>query len=238
MEMVGIILAAGRSRRFGSDKSKVLIEFGDEPMVAIVARAMSAVVDRTIVVVGENRDEVADELSGMEIEFVIQEEQMGTGHAVMVAEGAVSDPGELVITSYADKPLVQSGTFKKIADEHIASGSKITVVVAMMDDPRRKGRVVRDADGQFSAVVEYRDATEEQRAIHEVHAGFLCAEAGGLFERLKRIEPGNVAGEYYLTDVYHEYVNDGLPVNTCMIEASHCWDVNTIDDLKAIVPSS
>lgn len=197
-----ILLAAGQGTRFKSDLAKVLHPILGRPMLAYVldaARGLGA--DRLKVVVGHQADAVAAAVNGPDLEFVVQEPQLGTGHAVMQAADVFRGFGGDVIILMGDTPLLTTDALRPLVEDHRATGAACTVLSMVPDDPFGYGRVVRDSAGGFAKIVEERDADEETRKIGEVNAGFYVCDAARLFEALDQIRPDNDQGEYYLTDV-------------------------------------
>jgi bifunctional UDP-N-acetylglucosamine pyrophosphorylase / glucosamine-1-phosphate N-acetyltransferase len=164
------------------------------------------------VVLGVGREMMEQALAGQAVEIALQQEQKGTGHAVMSAAALFADfAGDLLITC-ADIPLVRPETLKALLAEHRARGAAGTVLTAIYDDPTGYGRVVRDEGGLVTCIVEHKDASEEVRCLREINAGIYVFDAGKLFAALSRLRPDNAQGEYYLPDVLAEFVSRGEPV--------------------------
>lgn len=232
--MIGVILAGGRNRRFGEERPKFLELFRGEVMIRHVLNAMSPLVTHAVVVTGPWEPETRDALASTDkVEYVRQSEPRGTGHAVLALEGHVPEDAALLI-SFADKPFVTEETFRILAEHHLSTGADITLSTAVMENPRKKGRVIRDQQGRFLRIVETRDATPEELAVQEVHAGFICARADGLFRQLHRVGPSAHTQEIYLTAVYELYLDAGLKVETAQVPALSCFDVNTREELSEI----
>ena len=149
--------------------------------------------------------------------YVVQEPQLGTGHAVMQAEPLLRDASDLVLVTYADMPLVSPDTLRQLVAAHQKNPAVITMVTVIAADPRGFGRILRDAAGQVQAIVEEAQATPEQLAIRELNASVYCFSAGWLWPALQRI-PLSPKGEYYLTDLVGLAVADGLPVQALVAE--------------------
>lgn len=199
-----IILAAGKGTRMQSDLPKVCHEVGGRAMVcAVVDACLHAGCGRVVAVVGYEQDRVRSALApyGNRVEFVVQEEQLGTGHAVMMAaplfEGADGD----VFVLAGDGPLIRAATLATLLERHRAAGAAATLATSVIADPAGYGRIVRDGAGRFQAIVEQRVATPEQLAIREVNPSYYCFAAERLFWALERVERNEVGGEYYVTDV-------------------------------------
>jgi bifunctional N-acetylglucosamine-1-phosphate-uridyltransferase/glucosamine-1-phosphate-acetyltransferase GlmU-like protein len=155
------------------------------------------------VVVGYKQELVREALAGEAgVEFVVQEEQLGTGHAVMMAEPAFrAEPGRDVFVLCGDGPLIRVATLDQMLGRHRVQGAAATLATSTIEDPTGYGRIVRDAGGRFAGIVEQKNATPEQLAIREVNPSYYCFGAGELFESLKRVGRNELTGEYYITDV-------------------------------------
>ena len=212
MALEVIVLAAGQGTRMRSKRPKVLHEIGGRPMLSHVletARALAPT--RLHVVVGAGAEEIrACYGDTPDISWVNQEEQLGSGHAVLQAMPRVSDEATVLVL-YADVPLVGAATLDACVAASAGRGG-MALVTADTPTPDGLGRIVRDADGSVTAIVEDRDATDEQRAITEVNTGILAAPAALLGKLLGEVGNDNAQGEYYLTDVVGGAVAAGIPV--------------------------
>ena len=195
-----IILAAGKGTRMKSKLPKVLHKVGGKPMLQhVVDAAKRAGSSREVVVVGAGAQLVEKTISG--VEFVLQEEQLGTGHAVLSARKNFSASKGTVLILCGDTPLLTSELLKKFADTHENSNCAATVLTAEMPDPKGYGRVIHEADGTFKKIVEDKDASEDEQKIREVNAGVYCFDVQKLFSALDKVSNDNAQGEYYLPDV-------------------------------------
>lgn len=225
-----IILAAGQGTRMGSDLPKVCHEVGGRAMVCAVVVACQRVGCSTIaVVVGHRQELVRGALAGWDgVRFVVQEEQLGTGHAVGCArEVFAAQPGREVLVLCGDGPLIRTQTLEALLDRHRSMGADATLATSVLDDPSGYGRIVRGADGAFEAIVEEKNATAEQLAIREVNPSYYCFTAGALFETLGRVRRHEGSGEYYITDVPELLLGAGGRVE--VIEAVPAEDVLSIN---------
>jgi len=198
------VLAAGKGTRMHSARPKVLHRVGGLPLIEHVLRTADALQPRsTSVVVGHQADSVREALSRHpRLKFVVQEPQLGTGHAVLQVESALKNAqGTLVVLS-GDVPLLTSSTLKRFIQHHVTSGSSMTVLTMVADDPSGYGRIVRGGDSgdQFACVVEERDANSQQQLIREVNSGIYAFALDGLFEAIRRIGTENAQREHYLPD--------------------------------------
>jgi len=167
--------------------------------------------EKPIVVVGHGADEVTEYL-GESAQTVLQEPQLGTGHAAMQAESLLKGKTDMVIVTYADMPLLRGETFKQLVETQRLNSGPFSLLTVKADDPRGFGRIVRKADGTVEAIVEEYVATPEQKRIKELNVGAYCFDEDWLWDALKRIEKNPKKGEYYLTDVVEIAVKDNLPV--------------------------
>lgn len=193
-----------------SDLPKVLHRLGGKPLISHVLKtAQELRPDRLLVVVGHGREEVVKELAGTGAEWVVQEPQLGTGHAVQQTQAALSGfVGEVVVLS-GDVPLLKAATLRRLIEAHRRAGAAATVLSALADDPAEYGRIVRTGNGRFVRIVETREATPAEKAIREINSGIYCFRADGIFGALGRVKTDNSKGEYYLTDVISILIETG-----------------------------
>ncbi|EAX47395.1 UDP-N-acetylglucosamine pyrophosphorylase [Thermosinus carboxydivorans Nor1] len=211
-ELAALVLAAGKGTRMKSALPKVLHKVGGKPMVQhVLDAARQAGATRNIVVIGFGAEAVAAELDG-QAEFVVQAEQLGTGHAVMQAESKLADFPGTVLVLCGDTPLLEGEMLKELVVQHRAQQAAATVLTAHMPDPTGYGRVIRSTDGQVLKIVEQKDASPAERAVNEVNTGIYCFEGPALFRALRSVRRDNAQGEYYLTDVIGILVNEGAKV--------------------------
>lgn len=204
-----VILAAGRGTRLKSEKAKVLHEVLGRPMIDYAVRAaLDAGARRAVVVTGYQRDKVEGWLRNRpyadRLEFAVQDRQLGTAHAVWMAEPYLDDGPEYTIVQYGDVPLMDAETLETFAERTINSRHHLGLMTAVLDDPKKYGRVVRDDAGDLLRIVEYADATLEERKIDEINAGFYVAHSSFLAEHLSTICSGpaeTAQEEYYLTEL-------------------------------------
>jgi bifunctional UDP-N-acetylglucosamine pyrophosphorylase/glucosamine-1-phosphate N-acetyltransferase len=212
MKVTALLLAAGQGTRMKSDMPKVLHPLCGKPMIWHVLRALkSAATEKPVVIVGYGADQVKAYL-GDSAECVLQEPQLGTGHAVMQAESLLRDRTDYVIVAYADMPLLRGEAFNRLIETQRHNSGPLTLVTAIADDPRGFGRILRKPDGTVEAIVEELDATHEQRRIKELNVGAYCFKAEWLWDALHHIRQNPKKGEYYLTDMVELAAKDGLPV--------------------------
>lgn len=202
---IAVVLAAGKGTRMRSDLPKVVHPVAGRPMVEwVVGACRGAGIGRVILVVGHRQEVVRevfarDEVGG--VEFAVQGEQLGTGHAVLCALDLLRGASGEVVVLAGDGPLVRASTLRKVLERHRAARASCTIATSVVDDPSGYGRIIRDANGRFAAIVEEKDATEAQRAVREINPSIYCFDAKKLVERLPRLSNDNAKGEYYLTDI-------------------------------------
>lgn len=208
-----VILAAGKGTRMKSGKAKVLHPVFGAPMVHHVLDATNDLhALQTVVIVGHQRESVVGALTGYDITPVIQQEQLGTGHAVLIAEHAVPTDVETVMILCGDTPLIQPDTLQEMYLAHTQSGVAVTVMTTLLDNPTNYGRILCDDNDRVIGIVEEKDATSEQKKINEINAGIYCVNRRFLFDALKKVGTDNSQGEVYLTDIVGLAVGQGLVV--------------------------
>ncbi len=232
-----IILAAGKGTRMKSDLPKVVHPVGGRPMVCAVVDACRAAGCRRIVaVVGYKQELVREALAGYgDVEFAVQEEQLGTGHAVMMAaplfQGAM---GEVFVLA-GDGPLIRESTLRKVLETHRGARASCTLATSVIDEPAGYGRIARDERGRFEAIVEHKNCTPEQLKIREVNPSYYCFDAEELFESLKRVSRNPVSHEYYITDVPALLLKAGRRVEVIpAVPPEDVLSINTLEELAKV----
>ena len=213
--IASVILAAGKGTRMKSRLIKVLHSVAGVPMITWpVTAARNAGSDPIVLVTGHQATAVQSVFRGSaDISYAMQEEQLGTGHAVACALDALSGFRGTVLILCGDTPLLRSETLKHMLAFHRDNRSAVTVLTAVMDDPYGYGRIIRDADGRVTRIVEQKDADPEEQEIREINSGIYCMESEFLFDNIRGIGNDNAQGEYYLTDLLAIAVRKGL---TCL----------------------
>ncbi len=200
-QMSAIILAAGKGTRMKSGQAKVLHEVFFRPMLHHVIRAVvPAQPNKICVIIGHQREKVASSISKYPCEVVIQEEQNGTGHAVLCAEESCLEADDVLILC-GDTPLLKAETIQAMIDAHYTGNNTITLMTTDMDDPSGYGRIIKDDGGNILKITEEKDATEEEKKIREINGGIYMVDREFLFSALKGVKSDNVQGEFYLTDI-------------------------------------
>ena len=211
-----LVMAAGLGTRMKSNRAKVLHELAGRPLIAHVVRTAATLEPQRIyVVVGHQAEEVENAALaevGELVSPVMQAQQRGTGDAVESARAQLEDSDSLLLVLSGDVPLIKAETLQKLIEHHHASGAACTILAVRLENPTGYGRIVRDEQGRFQRIVEQKDATEEERQVREINSGIYCFETADLYAALRRIEPKNQQGEYYLTDVAEIMLASGRKV--------------------------
>jgi bifunctional UDP-N-acetylglucosamine pyrophosphorylase/glucosamine-1-phosphate N-acetyltransferase len=216
MKLEVVILAAGQGTRMKSRLPKVLHHMAGMPLLEHVVKTAQALKpDATHIVVGHGSEQVRGALSGYSINWVLQEQQLGTGHAVLQALPAISDDSTVLIV-YGDVPLIEQSTLQKLVEQ---AKQGLALLTARVVDPQGYGRILRDGDGALAGVVEHRDATENQLSINEINTGVMAAAALDLKTYLPRVKNDNRQGEYYLPDILGLAVKDGKAIASSLADS-------------------
>ncbi|MCB5261147.1 MAG: NTP transferase domain-containing protein [Candidatus Cloacimonetes bacterium] len=218
--LAAIVLAAGKGTRMKSERAKVTFPLADKAMVQrVVDTALELDCTKIAVVVGWKKDTVIAALNYNErLSFVEQTEQLGTGHAVQMAMPALKDFSGDILILCGDVPLLFSETVRALYARHQSSGAAVTVLTAILEDAGKYGRMLRDEKGQIKGIVEYKDASDEQRKIQEWNTGIYCYQADKLFQALARMTNDNEQKEYYLTDTLSILYQEGEKVENLILE--------------------
>ena len=220
-----------------TEKPKVLHEVCGRPMLSYVLDACRANgVGRILVVVGYQKQRLLEHYGGQEdLAGVEQDEQKGTGHAVMVCEEALADFEGTVLVMAGDMPLVLPETMRRLLEAHEGSGWAATIATTVLDDPSGYGRIVRDAEGKLLGIVEHRDCTAEQLAIRECNPSYYAFDKLSLFEALSKTDNKNAKGEYYITDAVRILSQAGRAVQALeAISAAEATGINDRRDLATV----
>jgi bifunctional UDP-N-acetylglucosamine pyrophosphorylase/glucosamine-1-phosphate N-acetyltransferase len=228
-----IVLAAGRSTRFRSAHSKLVHPLAGRPIIGWLLDNLTALaVDPVVVVVAPDADEVRA-TCGERVAFAVQQEPMGTGHAVQTAEASLAGyQGDLLLL-YGDLPLLRPETLRELMAAHRAGGGQLTLATGQVDDPAGWGRIKRAA-GRVCGIVEQRDASPEERAIREVNVGLYCCRGPLLFDLLRRVRPNNAQGEIYLTDIVALAAADGVAIADVAVDVAEVAQINSRGELAGV----
>ena len=233
-----VILAAGMGTRMKSDKAKVLHEVQGRPMILyVVETARKIAGDDVILVIGNQAQEVRAIIPNTaELLFAYQEQQLGTGHAVLCALPQIPEHCDQVIILCGDVPLIQPETIAALVEDHLRARRDVSLLAVEMDNPSGYGRILLDDNRQISAIIEEADANADQKRIKLINSGIYCIDKAFLLQALPEIRPDNAQGELYLTDImsigYQEKRNMGVVVEAnCqqIIGINTCQDLATVD---------
>lgn len=217
-DIMAIVMAAGKGTRMKSKKSKLVQKiYGKEVVKRAVENAEKAGVKNIVAVVGYMKEEVMAVL-GSNVQYAVQEEMLGTGHAVMQAAKYLEGKKGKVLVLNGDVPILRPETLNRLLNKSIENKECATLLTAIYDNPKGYGRIVRDEGGNIEAIVEEKDTNDEQKAIKEINAGIYCFDIEALLEALKEIKPNNAQGEYYITDVIAIMNAKGLKTGAVIVE--------------------
>ena len=215
---MAIVLAAGKGTRMKSKKSKLVQKiYGKEVVRRAVENAEKAGVGEIVAVVGYMKEEVMAVL-GDKVKYAVQDEMLGTGHAVLQAKEYLKGKKGKVLVLNGDVPLIRPETLNKLLEKSIENKEYATLLTAIYDNPKGYGRIVRDEGGNIAAIVEEKDTTDEQKEIKEINAGIYCFDIEELLSALENLSPNNAQGEYYITDVIEIMNKKGLKTGAVVVE--------------------
>ena len=236
IDRIAIILAAGKGKRMNTDLPKVLHTLNGRPMVDyVIDNARKAGYERIVLVVGHKYEQVIEHLRSGNVNFAIQSEQRGTGHAVKCARDQFYDFEGTVLVLPGDMPLVSSYSIKILTESHLKCKASATVLSVKLSNPSGYGRIVRDQAGNFLRITEHRDANHDIRKINEINTGVICFDSKALCKVLDEIRCENEQGEYYLTDSIEIFVRWGAKVNAIIADDyREGMGINSIDQLREV----
>lgn len=238
-----IILAAGNGKRMKSELPKVLIPVRGKPLITHILDSVkkTGLSDRPVIVVGQQRDLVMKTLGG-DYEYIVQEEQKGTGHAVIITRKILEDKADHIMVLYGDHPFVSSKTIKKIIKKHLDSGANITMATVKLSNFENWrsvfynsfSRIIRNKDGNIIKDIQFKDANEEEKKITEVNPCYFCFKARWLWEKLKTLRTNNVQKEYYLTDLVKIAMQEKIKIESIHIDPREALGVNSKEELEIL----
>jgi bifunctional UDP-N-acetylglucosamine pyrophosphorylase / glucosamine-1-phosphate N-acetyltransferase len=213
-----IILAAGKGTRMKSKLYKVLHPVCGKPMVQHVVDQVSKLnINEIVTIIGHGAEKVKEQL-GDQSKYALQEEQLGTAHAVMQAKEMLAGKEGVTLVVCGDTPLIKAETMEALFRHHEETNAKATILTAKAEDPTGYGRIIRNGEGFVEKIVEHKDATEEERKVKEINTGTYCFDNVALFEALQHVSNDNVQGEYYLPDVIEILKKQGETVSAYQSE--------------------
>ncbi|HYK87611.1 MAG TPA: bifunctional UDP-N-acetylglucosamine diphosphorylase/glucosamine-1-phosphate N-acetyltransferase GlmU [Acidobacteriota bacterium] len=213
-----LIMAAGKGTRMVSERAKVLHELCGIPMLQLVYRSAAALEpDNFFIIIGYDAERVKNSLAGLPARFIIQENQLGTGHAVITArEELEKHRGGDLLVLFGDTPRVRTETLRKLVEHHRDSGAATSLLTVHAPDPYGYGRIIRDSADRIQAIVEEKDASPEVKRITEINPGFYCFQITPLLESLGKLSNNNAQKEYYVTDLIEIQRREGRLVNAIL----------------------
>ncbi|MDY4078217.1 MAG: bifunctional UDP-N-acetylglucosamine diphosphorylase/glucosamine-1-phosphate N-acetyltransferase GlmU [Clostridium sp.] len=227
MYKCAIILAAGQGTRIKSNIPKVLHKVcGKEMVNHVIDNMREAEIEDVNVIIGNGSELVKESTKDRNVSYSLQEEQLGTGHAVKCAKEFLQGKDGVVAVFTGDAPLTRVETIKKLVDEHIKKGNKATLLSAYVDDPTGYGRIIRDGE-EVLKIVEHKDCNEEELKVNEMNAGMYCFDIKSLLSSLEELNNNNVQGEYYLTDVIGILKSKGEKVGALLTDYEDTLGVNS-----------
>ena len=234
MTLATVILAAGKGKRMKSDLPKVLHPLNGRPMIHYVIDVAETIgSEKIVLIIGHQKKRVIEATRDRNVEYVSQDEQFGTGHAVQQTEPLFKNYSGNILVLSGDVPLLTAQTIQNLGEVHIKEKPLASLLTAQMDDPTGYGRIVRDDSGFVRKIVEHKDADSETLKIKEINVGIYLFEGRELFKTLPMIKNNNSQGEYYLPDVVKIYVDRGEKVAAALtpdVEETH--GINNIEQLK------
>ena len=228
-----LVLAAGKSRRFKSPLPKVIHPLCGQPLlVHILEKLRSLDIEKTFVVVGLGDDAVREAVADYDVDFVVQEEPLGTGHAVMSAALMLNPLSGSLLVIAGDTPMIRLPTLQQLLETREEHDADEVVLTAFHENPHGYGRIVRDPKGEAVDIVEEKDATADQKEIREVNTGIACFRISTLLKEISRLSQDNAAEEYYLTDLVHIFSSLGHTVITLKSEhPDETLGINSLEEL-------
>ncbi len=234
-----VILAAGKGTRMGSELPKVLVPLNGKPMIHYLMESVLAAEPKLkpiVVVSPDNREIISRALSDYQVNYAIQEQQLGTGHAVASARELVDIKAKNILVLYGDHPFLKTNSIKSFLE---LSPEALTIMPTLLPDFTGWhhnfygwGRIVRNEAGEVEAIVELKDASDEEKLITEVNPGFMCFNKDWLFKNIDKLKDDNKAHEFYLTDMVKIAFEEKFKVETIIIEPQEAMGINSPDELK------
>lgn len=238
-----IILAAGKGVRMQNELPKVLIPLYGKPLIMHLLDSIkkSGIGGKPVIVVGQQRELVMKTL-GTDYDYIVQEEQLGTGHAVLCTKKYLENKTDNVMVLAADHPLPSSQTIRKLAETHIQSQNILTMATAVLTDfndwrfgfYKSFSRIVRDENGNILKSVEFKDTNEEEKKIKEINPFFFCFKAKWLWDNLETIKNDNAQQEYYLPDLVKKAIEEKQLVGSIEVDPREALGANSKEDLKIL----
>ena len=228
-EIETIILAAGKGSRMKSNMPKVLHVLGAMPLLGHVLEATKKISKNIHLVYGHGGDQVKSFFNNEDINWILQEQQLGTGHAVREVIPHIKDQSSVLIL-YGDVPLITLRTLKLLLNESIETG--FSILTCILENPKGYGRIIRDKNGQIESIVEEKDASEVQKKVKEINTGIMSIRSDLLKEFLPQIKSNNAQNEIYLTDIVDMVSKSGRQIKS--VTTSEEYEVSGVNDKKQL----
>lgn len=235
MYKCAMILAAGKGKRMKSSMPKVLHKVCGKEMINHVIDTMrKAEIDDVNVVIGTGSEMVKEATQNRNVIYSLQEQQLGTGHAVMCAKEFLQNKEGVVTIFTGDAPLIKAETVKKLIQYHLENNFKATILTSVIDDPAEYGRIIRNTEGSVEKIVEFKDCNQEEKKVNEINSGMYCFNITSLLNSLEKLNNNNAQGEYYLTDVISILKNEGEKVGAIDTDFEETLGVNSRVQLSQV----
>lgn len=232
MYKCAIILAAGEGKRMKSSTPKVLHKVcGKEMINHVIDNIRKGGINEVDVVVGKGAEKVVNGTEDRKVQYSVQNEQLGTGHAVMCAQEFLNGKKGTVSIFVGDGPLITEETVKRLTSYHESNGCSATVLTSIMENPLKYGRIIRDTKGEVEKIVEFKDCNDEEVKVKEINSGMYCFDIESLLNTLGKLNNNNNQGEYYLTDVIEILKNEGKKVGAVAVDVDEITAVNSKAEL-------
>lgn len=232
-----IILAAGKGSRMKSDLPKVLFPINDRPMIKyLLDSVFSSQIDSSpiVVVSPENKDIIKENIDEYPVDFAIQPEPLGTGHAVLSAKDLIPNDSDNVLVLYGDQPFISQKSIKKILENHESQVSMMTVKLSDFAEWRKNffhwGRIIRE-NNEIKEIIEFKDASDKIKEIKEVNPAVFCFNKNWLIKNIENLKNNNNQKEYYLTDLIKMAFDQGVKIKPLFIDAKEAIGVNSPEEL-------
>lgn len=236
-----IILAGGKGTRMGGELPKALVNLGEKTLTEHVLDSVKQASDQQPIVVVGYKAELVRECLGDVCHYALQEEQKGTGHAVMCAQDLIASHIDTILILYADQPFVSPDTMHELVARKQKEDAKIVIATIVVKDDAlfhnqffNFGRIVRDEAGEITRIVETKDASEEEMKIREVNPAYFCLDKAWMLECLKNLKNTNAQGEYYLTDLVQMAFDQGHTIHSVQIDTREALGANTKEQLEVL----
>ncbi|MFA7364990.1 MAG: sugar phosphate nucleotidyltransferase [Patescibacteria group bacterium] len=234
-----IILAAGKGTRMNANIPKALVKINDKPMIEyLIKSVISSGVDKRPIIVASplGRNFIEKDLSFYDFDIAIQEEALGTGHAVLCTKDLIGEEVDNIIVLYGDHPFIKKDSIKNLLKNHKNDVSMMVVELKDFNDWRKNfyhwGRIVKNEKGEIEGIVEFKDASEEEKEIKNVNPAIFCFNKNWLFENINKIRNNNNQKEYYLTDLIKLAFEQNIKINFSLIDAKEAVGVNSPEELE------